>query len=812
MELPLYRRVIKGTPLHTGASYGLTAPVNDVQQTNQTERDETEDLYELLLLVKRRHPDIQAVSVGAILSNYQRVRVETICSRPELALQPLAFLWQRDQGALVREMVAADVDAVLIKVAGAGLDVQDLGKSLATMLPKLNRLSEQYGSHICGEGGEYETLTLDCPLFKKSRIELQETELVLHSDSGFASVAFLRVLKARLVDKHVDPCAMRKVRAPPLLDACSLRAIEVSRDAVSFGLKRGLQTLGSRSSLRPLSVRLHCQAGNAERNRPRGPLGTSKQVVRRGRWVAFSGFVTTEADCAAGRHSAAFFALREELMKQASLQLNDVQHLNLSIASQADFIKVNAAYRQFFILEPPTRATVALPHLRQTGGRGAVIQLDGIAYDHGTEVPDGKPPAPVLPRQTLHVQSLSYWAAANIGPYSQAANSGSRITIAGQIALVPADLSALKGRDVPPLDRCNDVEGATCASQLVGNAALSLQHARRVLQSLLDERARTGHGWVEGGCVWLGGTSQEGLYAAMGAWGAQNIPQVAAHGIDLETSHTFHNSAGSWPGTSLGRDSSSATLPLHTDDSPHVLPLLYIQLDECDLPRHTSIEWQLTAHDGRRQGGWADFPDEDECAHSEAIPPVVTCDEGLVNLGRYLGPADHDAVASMQHRWLSSPTGGSHFGVATFSFEPRSDLMEAANSNTQSAASSKPHPHCEDRPLVRLREALRSALTVRVFVDVSSALGSSTPGAPGQEVDSAVELLGALLEKDNGAQDNGKHLPAVSGVSALGLYTAANSADKHLDQLGAHKRALQDCQIAFVWCGVEALGSNGDGC
>lgn len=23
-----------------------------------------------------------------------------------------------------------------------------------------------YGSNVCGEGGEYETLTLDCPLFK----------------------------------------------------------------------------------------------------------------------------------------------------------------------------------------------------------------------------------------------------------------------------------------------------------------------------------------------------------------------------------------------------------------------------------------------------------------------------------------------------------------------------------------------------------------------------------------------------------------------------------------------------------------------
>lgn len=29
------------------------------------------------------------------------------------------------------------------------------------------QLSQKYGVHVCGEGGEYETFTLDCPLFKK---------------------------------------------------------------------------------------------------------------------------------------------------------------------------------------------------------------------------------------------------------------------------------------------------------------------------------------------------------------------------------------------------------------------------------------------------------------------------------------------------------------------------------------------------------------------------------------------------------------------------------------------------------------------
>ena len=41
-------------------------------------------------------------------------------------------------------------------------------------------------------GGEYESLTLDCPLFKK-RIVIDQKEVVMHSDDAFAPVAYLKV-------------------------------------------------------------------------------------------------------------------------------------------------------------------------------------------------------------------------------------------------------------------------------------------------------------------------------------------------------------------------------------------------------------------------------------------------------------------------------------------------------------------------------------------------------------------------------------------------------------------------------------------
>ncbi|GAB1286700.1 Diphthine--ammonia ligase [Apodemus speciosus] len=151
MALPLYRRTIRGRSLETGRDY------------TKCEGDEVEDLYELLKLVKG-------------------------CKR--LNLQPLAYLWQRNQEDLLREMIASNVKAIIIKVAALGLDPdKHLGKTLVEMEPYLleyvpslylkeekehligknldRQLSKKYGVHVCGEGGEYETFTLDCPLFTK---------------------------------------------------------------------------------------------------------------------------------------------------------------------------------------------------------------------------------------------------------------------------------------------------------------------------------------------------------------------------------------------------------------------------------------------------------------------------------------------------------------------------------------------------------------------------------------------------------------------------------------------------------------------
>lgn len=138
-DVPLYRRAIRGS--------AVIQTMNYEQVTN----DEVEDLYELLLTITKAHPEVKGVSCGAIVSNYQRIRIEHVCVR--LGLTPLTYMWLRDRNTLLDEIVSSGIEAIVVKVAGAGLlPEKHLGKSLDDLLPIFHHLHTKYGLDICGEG------------------------------------------------------------------------------------------------------------------------------------------------------------------------------------------------------------------------------------------------------------------------------------------------------------------------------------------------------------------------------------------------------------------------------------------------------------------------------------------------------------------------------------------------------------------------------------------------------------------------------------------------------------------------------------
>lgn len=110
---------------------------------------------------------------------------------------------------------------------------------------------------------------------------------------------------------------------------------------------------------------------------------------------------------------------------------SDVTSVQLVVKDMSNFRHINKPYGKLFGLNPPARVCVELPLPPRVV---AVLNCTAIAPDeHSRRL------------RHMHVQGLSHWAPANIGPYSQAVQAGSVLFLAGQIGLDPASMSLVKG-------------------------------------------------------------------------------------------------------------------------------------------------------------------------------------------------------------------------------------------------------------------------------------------------------------------------------------------------------------------------------
>lgn len=76
-----------------------------------------------------------------------------------------------------------------------------LGKSLREMQSHLLKMRDKYGLNVCGEGGEYETFTLDCPLFKQ-RIVVEDIQTISSSADPICPVGYINFTKLTLQPKE----------------------------------------------------------------------------------------------------------------------------------------------------------------------------------------------------------------------------------------------------------------------------------------------------------------------------------------------------------------------------------------------------------------------------------------------------------------------------------------------------------------------------------------------------------------------------------------------------------------------------------
>src|SRR3989338_1669761 len=134
-------------------------------ETSEGKEKELKILEDTLADLKKAQ-GIEAVVSGAFASRYQKERVDKICEK--LGLKSIAPLWGRDGEDLLNDMLAAGFKFMLVAVAAQGLDEKWLGRLIdEKAVSHLKALHEKYQVSLVGEGGEFESLVVDCPLFRK---------------------------------------------------------------------------------------------------------------------------------------------------------------------------------------------------------------------------------------------------------------------------------------------------------------------------------------------------------------------------------------------------------------------------------------------------------------------------------------------------------------------------------------------------------------------------------------------------------------------------------------------------------------------
>lgn len=150
-------------------------------ETAGSERGDMEALKEALSGL-----DVDGVVTGAVWSDYQWDRINGVCG--DLDLKVITPLWRKDQDTIMKEIIDAGIKAIIIGCYAEGMDESWLGRELdEKAFAELRVLRERYGISVIGEGGEYETLTLDSPMNERP-LRIMEYEKEWKRGSGTMTV------------------------------------------------------------------------------------------------------------------------------------------------------------------------------------------------------------------------------------------------------------------------------------------------------------------------------------------------------------------------------------------------------------------------------------------------------------------------------------------------------------------------------------------------------------------------------------------------------------------------------------------------
>ena len=152
-----------------------------IQETDGVQDRELDDLFELIEKAKKEY-SIQGIVTGALASTYQSIRIQKICNK--LKLWCFNPLWQLSQEKLLEKLQTSKVTSIITGVAAEPFDESWLGKEIdSSTINELLSYSKKYRINPAGEGGEFESLVINGPLFAK-KLKIHSSKIHYSNFSG----------------------------------------------------------------------------------------------------------------------------------------------------------------------------------------------------------------------------------------------------------------------------------------------------------------------------------------------------------------------------------------------------------------------------------------------------------------------------------------------------------------------------------------------------------------------------------------------------------------------------------------------------
>ncbi|MFO7677514.1 MAG: diphthine--ammonia ligase [Thermoplasmatota archaeon] len=136
-----------------------------IKETKGEKEIELKDLIQLIQQAKQQY-NIQAIVTGTVESIYQSTRIQTICDN--LDLECFNPLWQKNQIELLHDLIKNNFKILITGVFAYPLTKEWVGKIInESLIKEVINLNEKYCINPAGEGGEFESFVLNCPLFSR---------------------------------------------------------------------------------------------------------------------------------------------------------------------------------------------------------------------------------------------------------------------------------------------------------------------------------------------------------------------------------------------------------------------------------------------------------------------------------------------------------------------------------------------------------------------------------------------------------------------------------------------------------------------